>query len=206
MNIELGIKKYCSIKEAVEWIAFGWPAFINSKDKLEFEKKNPFDENKFKEGIKKLHSSIKAGNIDVLGVYYYSLNYCWLILTLPLAILIGAFSGMIPFIRKQILSFDENIHLIDKLLPRFDCNYEYVFEVPFSVYHNMFVNNLTKKEKTEIKEIENRTIIKYNVWAAKSFKKKTNIDYKVVHSRKQIPNDRLFKLNYKRNCGRILGR
>ena len=37
------IKPYCDISEALEWIAFGWPAFENRADIIPFERKQRFD-------------------------------------------------------------------------------------------------------------------------------------------------------------------
>ena len=42
------IKPYCDINEALEWIAFGWPAFENRADRIPFERKQRFDGKTFR--------------------------------------------------------------------------------------------------------------------------------------------------------------
>lgn len=70
MTEESKIKEYCSLKEALEWIAFGWPAFEDRKDRLPYEGKQPYDKKIFAFAEKQLLQAIENRNIEITGIPY----------------------------------------------------------------------------------------------------------------------------------------
>ena len=62
------IKPYCDINEALEWIAFGWPAFENRTDRIPFERKQRFDGKTFRFAEKQLKQAIENRNIEITGI------------------------------------------------------------------------------------------------------------------------------------------
>ena len=62
------IKPYCDINEALEWIAFGWPAFENRADRIPFERKQRFDGKTFRFAEKQLKQAIENRNIEITGI------------------------------------------------------------------------------------------------------------------------------------------
>ena len=62
------MKPYCDMKEALEWIAFGWPAFENRADRIPFERKQRFDEKTFRFAEKQLKQAIENRNIEITGI------------------------------------------------------------------------------------------------------------------------------------------
>jgi len=64
------MKPYCDMKEALEWIAFGWPAFENRADRIPFENKQRFDEKTFRFAEKQLKQAVLNRNLPVTGIPY----------------------------------------------------------------------------------------------------------------------------------------
>lgn len=176
------------MKEALEWIAFGWPAFENRADRIPFERKQRFDGKTFRFAEKQLKQAVLNRNLPVTGIPYsrcrawvlqlsavtfvlYFITYA--VIALPLGFLfklIGHPLGLTsPFSRNT----PERV--IPRLYLPIERFYKYTFrDLPYCPEQNAYASEIPEKYRSKWRvEMEDKTF--ESEYAARRFAKEMNI-------------------------------
>ena len=182
------IKPYCDIKEALEWIAFGWPAFKNRTDRIPFEKKQRFDQKTFRFAKDQLKQAIKNRNIEIPGVPYSRCRTILLPLSAVTFILyfITCILVVLPcrlvfklFGRKLDLMPPFSHNIPERVIPRLylplERFYKYTFKnLPYCPEQSAYASEIPEKYRSKWRvELKDKTF--ESEYAASRFAKKMNL-------------------------------
>ena len=182
------MKPYCDMKEALEWIAFGWPAFENRADRIPFESKQHFDGKTFRFAEKQLKQAVLNRNLPVTGIPY---SRCRAFL-LPLSAVTCVLSFItyvvialpLNFVSKLIghplhltspFSFNTPERVIPRLYLPIERFYKYTFrDLPYCPEQNAYACQIPEKHRSKWRvEMKDKTF--ESEYVAKRFAKEMKL-------------------------------
>lgn len=182
------MKPYCDMKEALEWIAFGWPAFENRADRIPFENKQRFDRKTFRFAEKQLKQAVLNRNLPVTGIPYsrcrafllplsaaaFVLSFItYVVIALPLN-LVSKLIGH-PLHLTSPFSFNTPERVIPRLYLPIERFYKYTFrDLPYCPEQNAYACQIPEKHRSKWRvEMKDKTF--ESEYAARRFAKGMNL-------------------------------
>ena len=182
------IKPYCDMKEALEWIAFGWPAFENRADRIPFEQKQRFDGKTFRFAEKQLKQAVLNRNLTVTGIPYsrcrawllpfsavtfvlYFITYA--VIALPISFLFKLFGHTLGLTSPFSRNTPERV--IPRLYLPIERFYKYTFrDLPYCPEQNAYASEIPEKYRSKWRvEMKDKTF--ESEYAAKRFAEAMNL-------------------------------
>lgn len=182
------MKPYCDMKEALEWIAFGWPAFENRADRIPFERQQRFDGKTFRFAEKQLKQAVLNRNLTVTGVPYsrcrawllplsavtfvlYFITYA--VIALPVGFVFKLFGH--PLGLTSPFSRNAPERVIPRLYLPIERFYKYTFrDLPYCPEQNAFASEIPEKYRSKWRvEMKDKTF--ESEYAAKRFAEAMNL-------------------------------
>lgn len=182
------IKPYCNINEALEWIAFGWPAFENRADRIPFERKQRFDKKTLCFAKAQLKQAVLNRNLAVTGIPYsrcrmlflplsaitfilYFITY--IVIALPVNLVFKLFGNKLDL--TSPFSYGNPERLIPRLYLPIERFYKYTFkDLPYCPEQNTYASKIPEKYRSKWRvELKDKTF--ENEYFAKRFAKEMNI-------------------------------
>lgn len=182
------MKPYCDMKEALEWIAFGWPAFENRADRIPFESKQRFDRKTFLFAKDQLKQAVLNRNLPVTGVpysrcrafllplsavtFFFNFIAC-IVIALPLN-LVSKLIGH-PLHLTSPFSFNTPERVIPRLYLPIERFYKYTFrDLPYCPEQNAYACQIPEKYRSKWRvEMKDKTF--ESDYAARRFAREMNI-------------------------------
>ncbi|MBQ8346528.1 MAG: hypothetical protein IJY17_02910 [Alphaproteobacteria bacterium] len=182
------IKPYCDISEALEWIAFGWPAFENRADRIPFEKKQRFDGKTFRFAKAQLKQAVLNRNLEVTGIPYsrcrtfllplFAVTFLLYFITcvvivLPINLVFKLFKVKPRLISP--FSYGDPERVIPRLYFPIERFYKYTFkDLPYCPEQSTYASKIPEKHRSKWR-VEPKDKTFENEYLAKHFAEEMNL-------------------------------